>query len=104
MTLKEFKKILDEVGYPVAYHHFSSPPQPPYIVYLEPITPTFVADNKTYHKMSDVQIELYTKKRDLAAEAKVEKVLDENEIPYVPTETYIASEGLFQKTYEVRLI
>jgi len=109
MTLVELKKILDAAGYPVAYSHFTPTPEkpvpsPPYICYLVDGNPNFIADNKVYHKISDVTIELYTNKKDLAAEAKLEAVLDTNEIPYEPYETFIESEQLFQRIYEVRLI
>jgi hypothetical protein len=104
MTLVEFKKIIDQAGYPVAYSHFSSPPQLPYLVYLESFNPSFDADNKSFHKMADVQVELYSAKKDLTAEGKLEAVLDLHNIPYTATSEYIQSENLFQKLYEVRLI
>jgi hypothetical protein len=109
MTLAELKKILDATGYPVAYSHFTATennpiPAPPYITYLVVYSSNFMADNKVYKKISNIQIELYTTKKDLVAESKLETVLDNNEIPYDSTETFIESENLFQKIYEVRLI
>ena len=104
MTLIELKKILDATGYPVAYSHFNSPQATPFVVYLTDTEPNVIADNKVYHKVTDVTIELYTKKKDLAAEQKLESLLDANEIPYQPYQVYIESEKLFQKIYEVRLI
>ncbi|WML38704.1 hypothetical protein RCG19_16065 [Neobacillus sp. OS1-2] len=109
MTLAEFKKILDAAGYPVAYSHFTLTtdkpvPSPPYICYLETASTNLFADNKIYKKIIDVDIELYTTKKDLAAEAKLEAILDVNEIPYETSETFIESEQLFQKIYEVRLL
>lgn len=108
MTLAKLKKLLDATGFPVAYSHFkSSPnrpiPDPPYITYLVTYSPNFKADNKTYHKIDSVDIELYTDKKDLLAESIVESVLDDNDIPYDSDEDYIESEELFRKTYEVRL-
>ncbi|PGA85994.1 hypothetical protein COL93_29700, partial [Bacillus toyonensis] len=52
----------------------------------------------------DVNIELYTTRKDLVAEAKLEKVLDDHEIPYESYETFIESEKLYQKLYEMRSI
>jgi hypothetical protein len=57
----------------------------------------------TYKQFQNIQIELYTDRKDLEAEAIVEAVLNENEIPFGTTESYIESEQLFQKIYEVRL-
>jgi hypothetical protein len=104
MTLTELKQILDTSGYPVAYSHFKEPPSLPYIVYLVSYSSNFFADNKVHRKIDNVQIELYTDKKDLNAENTLESVLDTHEIPYQTTESYIESEQLFQKLYELRLI
>lgn len=109
MTLVELKKILDAAGYPVAYSHFTKTttkpiPDPPYVCYLVSYSSNFIADNKVYQKIDNVQVELYTNKKDLAAEAQLEAVFDQHEIPYDTTEIFIESEQLFQKLYEVRMI
>ncbi|KOS25489.1 phage protein [Bacillus anthracis] len=109
MTLSELKKILDATGYPVAYSHFTATttnpvPKPPYICYLVNGSPNIMADNKVHHKINNLNIELYTNKKDLIAEANLEKILDNNEIPYESYEIYIETEKLFQKKYETRLI
>ena len=109
MTLSELIKILEATGYPVAYSHFiatpsKSVPAPPYICILVDGSANLMADNKVYHKIDDANIELYTTKKDLVAEAKLEQALDDNEIPYESSEVFIDSEKLFQKIYETRLI
>lgn len=103
MTLVELKKLLDATGFPVAYSHFNEAKDAPYICYLVTYSPHFHADNKTYHKIDSVDIELYTDKKDLLAESVIESILDDNDLPYEPIETFIESEKLFQKIYEVRL-
>jgi len=109
MTLGELTKILEATGYPVAYSHFTatsikSVPAPPYICFLVDGSANLMADNKVYHKINDLNIELYTTKKDLVAEAKLEKVLDDHDIPYDSYGTFIESEKLFQKIYEMRLM
>lgn len=104
MILADLKKILDQTGFPVTYSHFSSPPSVPYITYLIAYTSNVFADDQVYKKIDNAQIELYTNKKDLASEKKLEDVLDANGIPYETTETFIESEQLFQRIYEVRLI
>jgi hypothetical protein len=109
MTLVEFKLLLDQTGFLVTYSHFTPTknnpvPNPPYICYLETISSNFNADNKVYKKIPNVQVELYTKKKDLDAEVNLEAILDSNEIPYETSESFIESEKLFQKIYEMRLI
>lgn len=104
MTLVELVAMLRSTGYEVAYSHFNDPPALPYITYLVAFSSNFIADNQVYHKIDNVQIELYTDKKDLEAESKLEAALDENKLPYDNTETWISSEKLYQKIYEVRLI
>ncbi|MCU5395315.1 hypothetical protein ACWA19_13680 [Bacillus toyonensis] len=110
MTLGELTKILEATGYPVAYSHFTatpgkSVPAPPYICFLVDGSVNLMADNKVYHKINDLNIELYTTKKDLVTEAKLEQVLDDHEIPYdSPIEGIIESEKMYQKIYEVRSI
>lgn len=109
MTLGEVTKILEATGYPVAYSHFTGAPgnpvpEPPYICFLVNGSANLMADNKVYRKINDLNIELYTTKKDVVAEAKLEQVLDDHDIPYDSYGSFIASEKLFQKTYEVRLI
>ena len=41
--------------------------------------------------------------KDLEAEAIVEELLNENELPFYTSETFIDSEQIYQKIYEVRL-
>lgn len=109
MNLAELKKLLDQVGYPVAYSHFIATstkpvPEPPYITFLETYSTNFKADNQVYKKVYSVDIELYTGHKDLQAESKIEAILDANRLAYETDETFIESENLFQKIYEVRLI
>lgn len=109
MTLNDIYTILKATGYPVAYSHFiESPnnplPTPPYICYLSVYSSNFKADNKLYKKIDNLQIELYTAKKDVTAEKKLEDLLEQNDIAYETTETWIESEQLLQKIYEVRLI
>lgn len=100
MTLAEVYTMLKQTGYPVAYHHFTTVPTPPYVVYLTPYSPNFAADDKAYVKVNHLQVELYTAKKDTTAEAKLEVVFDANDICYEKTEVYIDSEKLYQIIYE----
>lgn len=109
MTLSDIYTILKATGYPVAYSHFTGStttplPTPPYICYLSAYSSNLKADNKIYKKIDNLQIELYTSKKDLVVEKKLEDLLDTNEIAYESTEKWIDTEKLFQKIYEVRLI
>ena len=108
MTLNDIYTILKATGYPVAYSHFTGTtttplPSPPYITYLSAYSSNLMADNKVYKKIDNLQIELYTIKKDLVAEKKLEDLLDTNDIAYETTETWIDTEKLFQKIYEISI-
>lgn len=104
LDLIKVKSILDKTGYPVTYSHFEKEQKPPYIAYLTPGTNNLFADNKVYKKINNLQIELYTDKKDIRAEETIENLLNENEIIFEVTETYIESEKLFQRIYHARII
>lgn len=104
MKLKDINDILIQSGYPVAYSHFNSKPSVPFICYYSSFSNNFKADDKVYHKVDNIQIELYTNKKDLQAENKIEKILNDNNIAYESSELWIQDEKLFKKIYETRLI
>jgi hypothetical protein len=104
MTLPELVTILKATGYPVAYSHFSATPSVPFIAYVEVDSGNFHADNKTYKKIRNIHVELYTKKKDLQAETTLESLLDQHDLPYETFETYIESEQLFQKIYSLGVV
>ena len=108
MNLQELHLILEATGFPVAYSHFTETqneplPSPPFITYLATYSSNLYADNQVYKQVQNAQIELYTKRKDLDAEAIVEETLNQNELPFSTTETFIDSEQIYQKIYEVRL-
>ncbi|WP_078434232.1 hypothetical protein [Metabacillus halosaccharovorans] len=109
MTLTELAQLLKATGFSVAYSHFkvtenNPAPDPPFITYLEFDSDNFHADNKTYKQVKNVNVELYTVKKDLAAEKKIEDIFDANDIPYESDETYIKDQDLFQKIYQIGVI
>lgn len=105
MTLSELVQILKATGYPVAYSHFvGEPPSIPYITYVEFDSSNFHADNRTWQRIRNINIELYTNKKDLQAEATLEALLDANDLAYETSDTYIESEQLFQRIYEIGVI
>ena len=104
MTLTELANILLAAGYPVAYSHFKEEQTTPFITYRETMTDNFKADNHVYKKIPLVDVELYTDKKDLTAESKLETLFDQHEIAWNSTETFIESEKIFQRIYEIKLI
>ncbi|EJL44026.1 hypothetical protein PMI08_02144 [Brevibacillus sp. CF112] len=103
MTLAELKNTLEKTGFPVTYSHFTSKVKPPFICFVVAYSTNFMADNEVYQEIENVQIELYTIKKDPAAERKVKEILQSNGLPYETTEIFIDSEKLFQKIFEVSM-
>lgn len=105
MTYEQIADMLSGIGLPFAYHHFAEGEEsdPPFIVYLAPGSNNFAADGKVYHKIKQLDIELYTDKKDLQLEEKLEAILDAAEIFYEKTEAYIESERLYEVLYEMEV-
>lgn len=103
--MDDLLKLLEGVGIPFAYDHFAEgeSPDPPFICYLLPQSNNFPADGKVYLKVSSVNIELYTVKKDLSVEHKLEVVLDAHGIFYDKTEVWIESEKLYEVLYSFEL-
>lgn len=103
MTQKELYQVLKNTGIPVAYHHFSSPQCPPYIVYFRENTENIGADNAVWHKVENYIIELYTQKKDLVLEQRLESVFDQNKIFYDVYESWIEEEKVFKVSCEIQI-
>lgn len=106
MTEKEVCQMVKKAGFPTAYHHFDDgqEPEKPYVVYLYPETNNFAADGIVYQAINELDIELYTEKKDIEAEKKVEAVLKEHGFFYEKTETYLTSEKMFEVLYEMEVL
>lgn len=105
MTYEEITAMVEEMGLPSAYHHFAegeSPP-PPFVVYLSPGEENFSADNIAYFSSKQLDIELYTDKKQPELEEQVEAVLSRHEIYYTKTEAFIESERLYEVLYEMNV-
>ena len=103
--MEELLSILGEPQIPFAYDHFAEgeSPDPPFICYLLPGSNNFAADGKVYYKISQVNIELYTDRKDPAVEQKLEDALDAASIFYNKTEVWIDSEKLYEVLYQFEM-
>ena len=105
MTYEEINEMMAEMGLPYAYHHFaeSESPAPPFLLFLSPGEETFSADNVAYYSFKQLDIELYTDKKSPALEEEIEAVLTQHEIYFTKTESWIASEKLYEVLYEMTI-
>jgi len=101
MTIEQLAAMLQRSGIPFAYDHFAEgeSPEPPFICYLLPGSDNFAADGKVYFKINEVRIELYTDKKDVSVEKRVEDVLDDKGIYYNKSEVWISEERLYEVLY-----
>ena len=91
-------EIMTAIGIPFAYDHFAEggSPEPPFICYLLPSDDNFSADGRVYYKVARVHIELYTDRKSLELEQRIEAALDAHGVFYSKTETWIESERLYE--------
>ena len=94
-------RMIEELGLPFAYGHFAEgeSPEPPFVCYLLPGSRNFAADGRVYYKGSEVRLDVYTDRKDLDLEARVEAVLDGHGVFYNKSEVWIGSERLYEVLY-----
>lgn len=78
-------------------------PSPPYVCYLETGSDNFIADNKVYNAGESIDIELYNTKRDFTLEAKIEKALNDLELPWSRSDSYQTSEEVYLIIYSTTI-
>ena len=108
MTLQSLNSALNAIpGFDkkVAYRAFpvGKAPKLPFICYLCTNTNNFVADNFVYKVVQEVDIELYTAKKDEKSEQAIEAMLNENSIVWEKYEDYIDSENCYMISYTITL-
>lgn len=105
MTLKELNTILSELNISIAYNHFNTKTNPPYLVYYIESSENFFADNTVISENVTVLIELYTKKKDVKLERKLKNILNNNELPYeLVGESFIEEDNVYEIIYQINLI
>jgi hypothetical protein len=100
----QLSELLESTGFPVAYREFKKPPTIPYIVYMRDNDTNISSDQKVHGIFKYYTVELYTDKKDTAAEQAVESILETIDPDYTTDETYIESEDLYQVIYSIKII
>lgn len=105
MSWEEIEEMLEEVGLPMAYHHFEpeGAVDPPFLVWLIQGSNNWGADGSIYCKISQLNIELYTDEKSPELEEKLERILDTRGIFYNKTEGYLEEEQMYEILYEMEV-
>ncbi len=105
MKYEDVMAMLTECNLPFAYDHFAEgeSPDPPFLVFLFPGTDNMFADNQVYYKVNELNIELYTDKKDPVIENQIEDVLAAREVAYEKMETWIDSEKMYEVLYQTEI-
>ena len=105
MTYDDITNMLKEAGLPLAYDHFAEgeSPEPPFLIFLFPGSDNMFADSGVYFKISQLNMELYTDKKDPELEEKLEDILTAHEIPWEKSEVWIDSEKMYEVLYQTEI-
>lgn len=96
--------LLKTLDIPVAYDHFDSNKnvKPPFLVYREISTNTFKADDSTYYRPLNYELELVTEIKDVSLQQSIEDLLTNNHLPYdVGDEVWDDDEHIYHNFYEI---
>lgn len=103
MTLTEVKTMLNELDIDVKYRYSKKKLATPFITYYRSGSNPFHADGVTYYSATSITIELYVDDIDIELEEKLESLLKENNLAWEKNEEWIASENMYQITYEIEV-
>ena len=104
MTLKEVSEMINAMGYPYRYSHFTETQAPPYVVYYYPAENDVYGDNSNYANKRQLYIELFTKDKDFAAESTVEAELKKAGLSWYKQRDFLNDDNVYQTTYETEVL
>lgn len=97
-------EMLQTLDIPVAYDHFDSDKNisPPFIVYRETSIDTFKADDSTYFREYNFEIELVTEIKNPTLQNNLENLLTNNKIPFdLRNELWDKDEKIYHNIYDI---
>lgn len=106
MTYQEIQTKLEATGIPVVqnFWEIGDVPALPFIAYTLPSNNDFRADNDNYVEIVSVEVELYTRRKNIVTEKAVETVLRQNFPPFRKYSNWDSSEKMQQTTYIMEVI
>lgn len=106
MTTAQVAEMIDSIGLPNAYYQFTNRTDvaPPFIAFYYPESMDFEADNINYLKINQLIIELYTDNKELSLEKLIETKLNENDLVFTRSETYLGDERMYMVVFSTSVI
>lgn len=104
MKNSELYTLLSSINIPVTYGHFDVKQNvsPPFIVYRDIPPTTFKANNTTYYRPREYEIELVTEYKNVELQDSIEELLTTNNIPYdMSDEVWDEDEKIYHNFYEI---
>ena len=102
MDEKEMKAFLDKTGLPIAYSHFPDNQKPPFLCFLSNKKAEGCDSKKNLYRY-DYSIELYTEKKDITSEEKLEGLLNSAGISFSSETIWIDDADLFVTYYTISI-
>lgn len=100
--MQNLKSLLEQLDIPVAYDHFNTVTNPPYITFKRFSQSNFGADNKVYEIINNYYVYLVTEYKDIELEERLEQLLTNNDIFFnCESEDYFDDEKLYEVVYEI---
>lgn len=106
MKKSEIREMIDSIGLPAAYDHFSrdTAQAPPFICYYYDTDDDFKADNSNYLEVWPLVVELYTDARDFDLEEAIKTVLRSHDLVWSIFSEYIDSENMQMTTLTMEVV
>lgn len=99
MELKEIYSKLQQLGIPVAYQRFNEPQNLPFAVYFEAGGTVEGADGYNLFRRTDIKIELYTERKDIRLERRLEELFREQPLEK-EADIFLKEENMHMTAYE----
>lgn len=99
MTIDELTKVFDGCGIPVFDTVAPAGTALPYGVFRITDPNNSAADNKTYNKNAEGELELYTLGKDYRAMAIIENRLQDNNLPFSHDTSYLDGQKVLMELY-----
>lgn len=103
MDLNEIYSKLKTLDISVAYLKFNKPQKLPFMVYFEAGGEVEGADNYNLYRRKTIKIEIYSAKKDISLERKVEELFRDTELEK-DVDTYLPDEEMFMTAYSFETI